>query len=1453
MDANTNVSVNEIGPTVLEEQSLSNSRNVVETDSNSRAQPGAIQGDHGTSIYEELDSALPRKRRKRSHDFQHGETQNPADQFSRVEMSQSTDSRTENPLAAFSTHISLEMTPQSNVLDSNSLIMNELRVRRKTKRAASSDPHTPSVEKARRKKKAALNPEIHSRADIIAQDSPPLIRPGLYINPPSRTPIARGRRRHRFLIVIKSPLLNGIEWFQNSSPVDRPRYAQPKGKITTLEHGSEPSRSPVPTVLAALRRRSVVHRMGRFPLIVKLKRLKDLEWFKNCPRGEKIAPHGTLEFRSNAVLVDRTKTNWILSSVDHFPKDMPFLKRNLLKALRSRRLLAGQHVHDPPPQFHVVQAQVNDKHPGPVEQIHHPEANVPIISSNPGSLASDPAATPGHRISWGDHQLTPRKSDLPGHFAATEVVNGVALSPRLLSLSPSSARTTPTTDSTIEDTSNAHQPSPIQPKKGTPGRARQISPKQRATILLSIVERSGGAFPGNDEIVQPYKNEIRKIGAITPYPAAVGKAMEHLVNTSQLKKAAFMFRDNKGKLITRYVVCLPSLSFNSAEVKACEEGIIQEYPGIYFPRGVDTGPRLGWDWNDRMLNGTDHSIAKTAPIEQSCEQPDVVGGTESTHLLRHSLPPSSESQIHGPNHVASTSVHTEYGTGKQLQLSDMGLPQSYEILPKASDSIAPPRLGPIRWEIDPLTEQAFENETLREQQILLDDVIAVEQSQTAIRRALPNPSAWILGRIRKVDDTLAHKPGFATCITLTDPVQEYYHNNGTVSTDFACSRYFRPRLRINTNLQRDFENTIPTCIDDIVPRWQEDGAKKIAFANTVDAVQAWEIANTKTLTLPKSLMLPRFINHFLTEDASKIDMETQARSHGVASQRILPMPASIGQRLDPNLPPNPSTLAPNLKLVQPPAPVSDEPSLTNPLPNSRPMPERESLMQAHPYSKPPARTLTAKESQASPGRFRPLNDLLSPAVERQLVMAISLVRLLLGGPARTISWPAVCAMIPNFEMQHLRYRFYCIRKTIAKTFDTAEKILGEAFLEAYSRGELPPIDYDEVESYNWQALMEWALKQRVPMRGSTGLPATHSSLMESFVLKEEGSLDPRVSTENMYRPVGRDANDRLQVMQNVSLTTPLDTFIERGQAISQPPSEKDLARTLVRANVFTPEDRYTSEVAHARLTSFPQDMLDSAIRTLKSTGTIKSDAPRRRDAIVPYRRNFLPDNSFNTVFDQFWSPDILRAAAKYKYVLDSRFEAGMKGHENTPEVPTQSQMMAITSLVASRQIEVRLRVGKQTTDPFAPLNDPDTGLRNRSTWGFMDGGSDTRRIEWNRIVLPMRLVPTKDYVFGNPLPVQPTIPAPHLLPESKDTRIPTWYSIHDELLQDIWEKVLAAVLTIVTTRPRPSEETVVNAMQSKIEEWEIHLVVQWCIETGIMIQDASGIISVKSWWWCVLQ
>ena len=444
--------------------------------------------------------------------------------------------------------------------------------------------------------------------------------------------------------------------------------------------------------------------------------------------------------------------------------------------------------------------------------------------------------------------------------------------------------------------------------------------------------------------------------------------------------------------------------------------------------------------------------------------------------------------------------------------------------------------------------------------------------------------------------------------------------------------------------------------------------------------------------------------------------------------------------------------------------------------------------------------------------------------EERLVTAVMVVRALTGGLDKRIDWVLVAKVFePTYTQMFVHSRWNFTLQKYKLVLPKMEADFQNIFASAYEEGTVPAIDYDNLQEYNWKWLVEWTMANvDTPTHSLPELPLERSEFDGLYTVAETSDNE----INEFYEIDGTSAlPKRIKVVHRDPYVLPL--IRERRNA---QPAEgaRDLStvKSWIRANIITPESTYNPSAARAKLSIFPERMVEDALKQLLLDRVFTQENKGR---LVP-GRNYDVSDFFITRLKKNLQSAQFHRAAKFKQQLDHDFEE--KGFAKYSYAAEDGDMIVIINLLAHRRIML------------VPIDVP------MNKWGHTDGGYETRQMDKKRLDFSLELRPSSNYIYGNPLGPLPTPPSHHLLDPM--AKIPLWYDINDSLVPVMWEMALAATVAVLAMRPGIGASELEKVMRPAMEVWELQEILEWLVTAKAAKRVDQGFNVEDEWWWLVL-
>lgn len=1021
---------------------------------------------------------------------------------------------------------------------------------------------------------------------------------------------------------------------------------------------------------------------------------------------------------------------------------------------------------------------------------------------------------------------------------------------------------------------------------------------QRRKIIMEIIERCGGLFPGERELWYPFASAWMKTpDAGKPDQRTIKMTTKALVDSGKLRQLKFSFRDKKGIMLTKTILTTPHISPTSPAIKELERKIIEDDPNLYIPPDAEVTPEIR-KANQRSFSKLASSknlavekddkvqlqyvpayvrhaeMNKTMALERRRIRQEALMGksfTEGKSQRRHdptfnSLLGQVESleKANRPARVQRL-ARLQRPFGFRPQVLPSPLP-TFAVSPPLNEDIGPtsdlelPRDDPIFsiWQ----TPRVMSSDSAFPRKHGLD----YEASDSGRRRytsqgLLVRPKEpMVSGLGPRFSNSKSGTSSFGTlnaqpsqswlrksrdssyrkhAVTLLKPKIVFHPSTGTFATEYLTVRKYRKHIRAESAWDQVLGVALPHRLEDIISHpnlspepdhTSADNPAKSKFDWAVDAVQEWELEYAYALSERSNDL--HFINHSLGKDHKSIQydpveelFEAQEWEPGMTAKEMRDNYFRHTQRsqIGPDNREHTSLeiIAPTPAKRPPLVPKLKTRRLTCILGNNTA--GTKGVSDVDSAAPEPTRTVEPRKLRGPQmSRYIPL------ATVHRIMTAVVVIRTITGGLERNVDWVLVAQLFEDrYDPSFVQSRWSTILQRNRLHVQRLQANFQDIFIEAYENNLVPPIDFDNLEDYDWAWLVDWAQKQldMPDTRALPSLPSTREQLDDLYDLRSE--KEPEVEALFDFNR-GAPLLKRINVITAAPFTVPLQS---REPKIRDAHKERlSIAKSWVRANVITPEEVYNSEEARRKLLNVGEDTIESALRELISDKILQQE---NRGRLIPGRNydisaSFLSNLKMNLEVTHF------HQAVAYKLSLDRSFaEHGIATHSYHA---SDGDVLALTNLLAHHRVSIH------------PRNPP------RNKFGLTDGGYKTRFMDKSRLHFDVDIRPSPTYTYGNPLLPLPPPPQQHLAypHPSLDARIPAWFDIHGNLVPVMWEVALAACLAALALRPGMSAWELAKAFRGSLDAWEVEQVLEWMVGAGAATRVGREGYVVGEWWWACL-
>ena len=465
-------------------------------------------------------------------------------------------------------------------------------------------------------------------------------------------------------------------------------------------------------------------------------------------------------------------------------------------------------------------------------------------------------------------------------------------------------------------------------------------------------------------------------------------------------------------------------------------------------------------------------------------------------------------------------------------------------------------------------------------------------------------------------------------------------------------------------------------------------------------------------------------------------------------------------------------------------------------------------------------------------------------VEARLIVAVCVMRTLTGGLEQSLDWVLISTLFETFTTNFLMKSWPFIAERRSDVIEKLGREFPGAFLEAYEKGEIPPINFDDLVSYNWAWLVGWTMKRLDFKLKATpkviDLPGSREALEQLYDIHvpEQETANPA----DTFYPLKAPVYERMEDAYATQDTIPV--FFERQITCADEIKIDDsaLVKSFVISSALSPDDNFSQAAAEAKFRSLGDPLKGDKNGIDPYVEKLANDvlAALTKEKVLVRKNNFKakPGRVYQAT-DAFFAP--LRKTGKesqfleamqFKRSIDAEFKSGKKCIRHDHKA-NEGTVMCIMQLQAHGRIRLE-PVGLPT--------------------GLFEMTDDEDEIPDEKLLFEMDIYPTEHYIYDSDnavLELHSFIEAPR---GGKRGEIPCWYGICDKVIPDIWKKVLVAVAGTVASSAGTSVKALRQTFKPTLEGWELWRILEWGVEVGIFVKlpGPTDAWTVGEWWWVIV-
>jgi hypothetical protein len=476
------------------------------------------------------------------------------------------------------------------------------------------------------------------------------------------------------------------------------------------------------------------------------------------------------------------------------------------------------------------------------------------------------------------------------------------------------------------------------------------------------------------------------------------------------------------------------------------------------------------------------------------------------------------------------------------------------------------------------------------------------------------------------------------------------------------------------------------------------------------------------------------------------------------------------------------------------------------------------------------------------GRPRILQTMATEEIYH-IIVAVIVVRTLVGGITGDINWSIVHKLCPNRDEIFLADRWSTLlvksRQDIANLTESMQK----KYIVAYEKEEVPCINFDDVEHSDWDAIVSWAERNldKIVPDDTDVLPSTRTELLRT---KKLTFTEPKTMRDALAHTGYQSQAMKEEILSRTPAAVQLQNSSDAATSLRIEPEVEEenpnlsLAKSWAVSTVMTTYGSLDSGTVADKLSSITPNkrqadqLFDRALRILQRNQVIKRT---RGTTKGPWRVSERWFEMFE-VKRMITAKMLKKAAAWKRDVLDPAVHAGQSVLIDKMQIMQDGEMVAIVNMVANGRCKI-------TAGP-AGLPRGRYGLDPEAT------SYNTKGMSRLLTLFATTIQPTEEYVAGDPVAAE-RLEIPSWQDNGKG-KIPCWIDMSGNVIVRIWEMVVSAVVGLLSGRPGISPLEIERSFAHGVTKWEVESVLIWLEGGGFAQRTEYGTgWETREWWWMV--
>ncbi|KAK5631081.1 hypothetical protein RRF57_006796 [Xylaria bambusicola] len=452
------------------------------------------------------------------------------------------------------------------------------------------------------------------------------------------------------------------------------------------------------------------------------------------------------------------------------------------------------------------------------------------------------------------------------------------------------------------------------------------------------------------------------------------------------------------------------------------------------------------------------------------------------------------------------------------------------------------------------------------------------------------------------------------------------------------------------------------------------------------------------------------------------------------------------------------------------------------------------------------------------------DDKLGSKREDELVAACVVFRTLLGGLDRNLDIGLLLKHFPGMSLSALKKFWPRVSKERKSYVQALTAKFQSGFLKAYENGKLPPLDYDDIDNYDWPRLILWATQ--LETHEDIDLPESRETLHQSHII--ENVTNEAADWRDVWFATTSTYN-RIEAVASETMSIPLPSKFRRDKATIE------RARTWVRSICCTPlRGVDVKERLVPKLLELGGGDVAETNRVLE-----KVVVGLNREKVITRTKgkdlggNFRIHGMFSKQLEKMASTSKVKQAISFKAQLDEVFR-----HCNEHVMPYASDD---GSILAVLNLQAHGRIRTETID-----------MQN-IPFGFEPGNYEGRTFPKSYYHFKIRLSPTDTYLFNDDMALLDQAQRTDVPTEGPDGKIPIWVDFFGNVNVTRWADYVSMIVFTLAIKGPIVPKMCVTLLKPMIEEFEVQLIIDWLDKLGLIQQavDNCGVTAAE-WWWLVV-